>query len=299
MLWSLFGRFSKFEQDCNLAKEEYSVIIDVRQLHQQPVGRGWNQRTFNIFPAHCIFSCCCLLTPRLPGNLWPSFGRACADPPWKSSARAQCRSCHPPRPRPHSASQRGLEATPGQIPLSRIAFQGRHPWTRPTGLAWTRTTEQLRVDWCKPGKSQTLTSSHLARSTHTLTQWWEEGAGWSHIPEEERVWYADLKRINKTGRKSEKSGSSLPFKASRTPFFTLWQNDIRYNDNKGILSIFYLICMNSSCVNTKCPQISGQIWCCTVVVLQECPEDVLRETFVLQGFRQRVVIFQYNIVYSR
>lgn len=164
-----------------------------------------------MFPAHCISSCCCLLTPRLPGNPWLSLRRACADPPWKSSVRAQCRSCRPPRPRPRPACRRGLEATPGQIPLSRIDCQGRRPWTRQTGLAWTRTAErcgkQLRVDSCKPGKSQAKVSSHLARST--LTQGWEEGAGWSHIPEEERVLYVDLRRINKTGRKSEQSGSSL------------------------------------------------------------------------------------------
>lgn len=63
--------------------------------------------------------------------------------------------------------------------------------------------------------------------------------------------------------------------------------------------LYHKICMNTFCVNTKSPQISHQNWCCTLVVIQECPKEVLRKPFVLQSFRKRVVILQYYIVYRR
>lgn len=142
----------------------------------------------------------CLLTQRLPDNLWLSLRRACVDPLWKSSDLGQRRSCRPPRPKPHSASQRGLEATPGQIPLSPTDCQERHPCTtRWTGLAW-RTAEQRlgrTASWLNA--NQMKIKQKWAAAFCTLTQWWEVDAGWSRIPEVGRVLDVDLKK-SKQGR---------------------------------------------------------------------------------------------------
>lgn len=98
-------------------------------------------------------------------------------------------------------------------------------------------------------------------------------AGWPHTPEVERVLDVDLKK--------RKQGWN---KVTRIRVIIVSLKDIMLN---------HIFC------HTKYHQVSQQFQCFTVVIGRECSEQVIRKPFVLQSFRKRVVIFQYNIVYRR